>query len=233
MNEVWKIRPDQGGKTGILFDLDGVLWDSAPAHAEAFRQAFAEAGLPPLVNYAAIAGMKTEEAILAHLERHMLPVDAAVVRSVTSRKRELALLHLRVRAEPAPGLSDTLRRLSRFYRLALCSSASPDSVACFMDKSGLRSLFEVVIDGTCVERAKPAPDIYILGARRLGMAPAELAVIEDSRAGVAAGRAAGMDVIGVGTDVDALRSWGCLAVIPGIRHLPDLLAGMSGLSSAD
>ncbi len=227
MNKTSEFRPDGSRKPGILFDLDGVLWDSAPAHAEAFNQAFAEAHLPPLVDYTAIAGMKTEEAVLTHLERHALPKDTTIIRAITSRKRELALTFLRGKAKLAPGLNETLRHLNCFYRLALCTSASPGTVACFMEKSGLLPIFETVVDGTCVEHAKPAPDIYLIGARLLNLVATEVWVIEDSWAGVAAGCSAGMNVIGVGENVEALRSWGCQAVIPNIGKLPEVLGGMS------
>lgn len=219
----WQPSQTRGAKSGILFDLDGVLWDSATAHAEAFRCALAEAGLPAPEDYAAIAGMKTEEALVVHLERCGIPADAAPVRFLAGRKREFARLFLKESARPAPGLPETLHRLASRYRLALCSSASPGTVACFMEKTGLFPLFAAVLDATSVERAKPAPDIYLLGARRLHLSAAEVVVIEDSQAGVAAARAAGMDVIGVGADAEMLKGWGCVAVVPDIRALPQLL----------
>lgn len=219
-------KNSQGGerKSGILFDLDGVLWDSAPAHTEAFRQAFAEAQLPPLGDYAVIAGMKTEEAVLAHLRRHGLPETPEIIWAVTARKRKLAPALLLDRAKVLPDLGDILSCLRRSYCLAVCSSASPDTIACFMKKSGCARFFEAVVDGTCVKKAKPAPDIYLLGARLLNLIPQEVWILEDSLAGVEAGRAAGMDVIGVGVDTAALRSWGCTAVLPDIQSLPGFVA---------
>jgi HAD superfamily hydrolase (TIGR01509 family) len=78
------------------------------------------------------------------------------------------------------------------YRLALASSAEPDAVAATVDVLGLGPLLEAVVSGDQVARGKPAPDIFLEAARRLGVAPGRCLVVEDSRNGLLAAKAAGM-----------------------------------------
>jgi HAD superfamily hydrolase (TIGR01509 family) len=78
------------------------------------------------------------------------------------------------------------------YRMALASSAEPRVIDANLDALGLRPLFEAVVSGTQVARGKPAPDVFLAVAERHGVAPAACLVVEDSRNGLLAAKAAGM-----------------------------------------
>jgi HAD superfamily hydrolase (TIGR01509 family) len=83
--------------------------------------------------------------------------------------------------------------------MAVASNAEPENVAFVLDRAGLRPYFRAVVDGHQVVNPKPHPDVYLLGADLLKVAPANCIVMEDSPTGVAAAKAAGMRVIGLRT----------------------------------
>jgi HAD superfamily hydrolase (TIGR01509 family) len=83
--------------------------------------------------------------------------------------------------------------------MAVATNAEPQNVDFVLDRAGLRQYFRVVVDGHQVSHPKPHPEIYLRAAELLGTAPANCIVLEDSHTGVAAARAAGMRVAGLGT----------------------------------
>jgi beta-phosphoglucomutase len=95
-----------------------------------------------------------------------------------------------------PGVKQFLQR-TRGIPVALATNAEPANVDFVLDGAGLRPYFRAVVDGTQVPRAKPAPDVYLLAAEKLGVAPANCIVFEDSPVGISAARAAGARVAGI------------------------------------
>lgn len=95
-----------------------------------------------------------------------------------------------------PGAVGAVERLaSAGYRLALASSSNRELIDAVLRKLGLTALFEVTVSSEEVARGKPAPDVYLETARRLGVAPDRCAAVEDSASGIRAAHAAGMRVI--------------------------------------
>ena len=93
------------------------------------------------------------------------------------------------------GVVDAVRRIAADYRVAVASSAHADVIAAALASTGLTETFEVVVSSDEVAHGKPAPDVYLEVARRLGVSPASALVVEDSRNGVRAAKAAGMTVV--------------------------------------
>ncbi len=204
----------------ILFDLDGVLWNSSAAHEEAFQQVFHTAGIPPIRSYAKIAGMRTEEAIAVHLTSCGISADSEKVRELSLAKRELTPSLLEAKAELAPCLLEILQGLYSQHKLALCSSASPQTIECFLKKSSCGEFFSAIISGLDVKRAKPAPDIFLFGAHLLASNTKETLVVEDSVAGITAGISAGMSVLGIGEEALSVKvTSGVVGVLPNISYL--------------
>jgi HAD superfamily hydrolase (TIGR01509 family) len=175
-----------------IFDLDGVLWDTTPLHARAFREAFREQGLAA-PSYPAIAGMRTRDAVELLLRgdrRGPERVDA-----LTAAKKR----HFRALLAAEPPDVEIARRvliaLSGTGPLALASSASRENVEAFLDRSGTRDRFQVCLSGDDVEKSKPDPEIYLLASERLRTKAA--IVVEDAVSGVAAARAANLEVWGI------------------------------------
>ena len=101
-------------------------------------------------------------------------------------------------AEGAPGIDGAVaavRRISADWPVAVASSAHAAVIAAALDATGLTDVFEVVVSSDEVAHGKPAPDVYLEAARRLGVDPGACLVVEDSKNGVAAARAAGMTVV--------------------------------------
>ena len=93
------------------------------------------------------------------------------------------------------GAVETVRRLARSWPLALASSSHPRVIDAALDGTGLRDAFRAVVSSDEVEHGKPAPDVFLEAARRLGVDPADVVVVEDSLNGLKAGRAAGMTTV--------------------------------------
>jgi beta-phosphoglucomutase len=206
-----------GGPKGVLFDLDGVLWDSSAAHAEGYRDVLAPFPAVHVV-YEAIAGMRTDEAMRMLLRDAGIAATDELVARLTREKRERSSELLRVRKPLMPGCEAAVRRLASTRKLALATSASRQTAATFFAISGLADQFSVVVSGEDVVHAKPAPDIVWSCLDKLGLTADEVVFVEDSANGVAAGRAAGVRVIAVtGTEDPAvLRAAGAADVVTGL-----------------
>jgi HAD superfamily hydrolase (TIGR01509 family) len=97
--------------------------------------------------------------------------------------------------EVIPGAAETVRRLAAVVPVAIASSAHPAVIEAAVDALGLHGVFSAIASSDEVPRGKPAPDVYLLAARRLGADPARCLVVEDSTNGVLAGKAAGAVVL--------------------------------------
>ena len=186
--------------------MDGVLVDSEPLAMEATRRLLARYGIAfSERENDDFVGRTTLECCHILRDRHRLePAAPALVRQYLDE-----LLLVRAQAPPMPGVPGALERLlRRGYRLALASSAEPEVIAVTLDTLRLRPLFEVVVSGVEVPRGKPAPDIFVETARRLAVAPAECVVIEDSRNGMLAAKAAGMRCVVVPCPTTAAQDFG-------------------------
>jgi HAD superfamily hydrolase (TIGR01509 family) len=193
----------------VVFDLDGVLIDSEPVWERARRELVAERGghwAPDAQRK--LMGMSTPE-WARYLSEDLgvgLPADqvaALVIDRMTASYREhLPLL---------PGAVAAVHRLAARWPLGLASSAPAVLVDTVLQSSGLRPCFLVTMSTERVARGKPAPDIYLAVAARLGYSPPNCAAIEDSSNGLRSAAAAGLHVIAVPRpqyppDPDALAS---------------------------
>lgn len=175
----------------VVFDMDGVLVDSEPFGFEALRRVLARHGLPYTEQEnAEFLGRTTLESCRTLKARHGLPESAETLADWYIE----GMLELIGRGPiPMPGVPEVLQRIrASGYRMALASSAEPRLIEANLAALSLRSLFEAVVSGTQVPRGKPAPDVFLAAAERLGVAPADCLVIEDSRNGLLAAKAAGM-----------------------------------------
>jgi HAD superfamily hydrolase (TIGR01509 family) len=126
-------------------------------------------------------------------DRLDLPLsDATIERAIVDGVVE------RFEREGAPridGAVEAVRRIAADRRVAIASSAHAEVISAALRSTGLTDIFEVVVSSDEVEHGKPAPDVYLEVADRLGIEPDRALVVEDSRNGVLAGKAAGMTVV--------------------------------------
>lgn len=195
-----------GRGLALIFDLDGVVVDSMPVHALAWQRYLSGLGISWTDVATRMHGRRNDEIVRDFLgqgaeERVVLAHGAAKERLFREMMRDQ--LHDRL----VPGIADFLARRDG-APMALATNAERANVDFVLDGAGLRRFFRVIIDGSEVRHAKPAPDIYLLAAQKLGAAPADCIVFEDSPVGVAAARAAGARVAGILSHLDALEGVG-------------------------
>jgi HAD superfamily hydrolase (TIGR01509 family) len=179
----------------VVFDCDGVLIDSEPVWEEVRREFVAGHGgrwLPDAQDK--LMGMSTAEwsRYLAHDLGVGLPppeVAAAVISAMAARYAE----HLPL----MPGAADAVREMAVRWPLGLASSAPQSLIEVVLDAAGLRPQFQVALSSENVARGKPAPDIYLTVAQRMGARQDGCVAVEDSSNGVRSAAAAGMTVIAV------------------------------------
>ena len=232
-----------------LFDLDGVLTDTASLHAAAWKEMFdtflrmrAEqegahfVAFDPVRDYLdCIDGKQRSDGVRSFLASRGVtlpegspgdPADADTVASLGDRKNELVLAMIHGRGVRAYDGSVRFVRAVRdagLRRAVVSASANCREV---LEAAGITDLFEARVDGIVAERehlrGKPAPDMFLAAARMAAVAPGEAAVFEDALAGVAAGRAGRFGLV-VGVDrvgqAGALRAHGADIVVTDLAEL--------------
>jgi HAD superfamily hydrolase (TIGR01509 family) len=179
----------------VIFDLDGVLMDSEPLWDQARREVVELTGgrwLPGATE--AMMGMSSTE-WSAYLHGQLgvsLPVG-----EISDRVVERLLAHYRAHLPLVPGAVDAVKRMSDRWPLGLASSSNRPVIDAVLALAHIDHLFEVSVSSEEVARGKPAPDVYLEVARRMGLAPSTCAVIEDSANGIRSGLAAGMTVVAI------------------------------------
>ncbi len=181
----------------IIFDLDGVLVDSEPWWADSRAEVARRHGADwSPADEAAVKGANSREWASAMCERLDLPVGPGQV-----EREVVAAMVRRYQQEPPPAMTAgiaAVERLRRSRPLGLASSAHPDVISSAVAALGLDGAFDVIVSADEVRAGKPAPDVYIEAAGRLGVPRDACLVIEDSPSGVMAAQRAGMRVAWVG-----------------------------------
>jgi len=184
----------------VIFDVDGLLIDTETCDYQAWRELHDEYGIElTLAEYCESAGLygtwdRRYDALAAQCG-----VSAAELHARREpRFRELVQEHL----EPSPELRALLAELrAQGVRRGIASSSDGDWVEFLVSGLGLAAEFEAIATGHDVERRKPAPDLYLLAAERLGVDPTRCVALEDSMHGIQAARAAGLRVIAIPNSV--------------------------------
>ena len=234
-----------------LFDLDGVLTQTAKVHAAAWKEMFdaflreraAKGGEPfqpfdPVADYDEyVDGRPRYDGVRSFLAARGIdlpegeendPAGAETVVGLGNRKNELVLHVIREQGVEAYEGSVRYVRAAREAGLHRAVVSSSSNCRELLAAAGIEDLFEERIDGLVAERdqlkGKPAPDTFLAGARALGVGPGQAAVFEDALAGVAAGRAGGFVCV-VGVDrvgqADELREHGADLVVSDLAELLD------------
>jgi HAD superfamily hydrolase (TIGR01509 family) len=180
----------------VVLDMDGVLVDSEPLHLEAARAALGRAGssFTERDNQAFFGATDPE---LFRILRILFDLDTTTDALVAAKTAHLERL-IRAGARPLPGVPAVPRWLrGAGFALGLASASTGAIIRAVLETVGLDGAFQAIVSGDEVVRGKPAPDGFLLAARRLGVAPEACLVVEDSRNGVLAAKAAGMAVAAI------------------------------------
>jgi len=184
------------GYDGIIFDMDGVLWNSNKCHERAYSETLKLLGvnIPP---YNTIAGKRTDDVMKKILETSGVDFLEKDIVNLVRRKRRLANKYLAIDKPISCGVFSLLKKISSSRKIALASSSSKKNVSLFLDISKTRQFFSIVLTGDDIALAKPDPEIYIKAAELLNIKPNKILVIEDALSGVEAAINAGLSVIAI------------------------------------
>jgi HAD superfamily hydrolase (TIGR01509 family) len=179
----------------VVFDLDGVIVDSEQVWDEVREAYVVETG----GRYSERAtremmGMSSPEWSTYMSEELAVPgtpeeINAAIVERMLARYGEAPPL--------IPGAVEAVRRIAARWPLAIASSSNPELIEVVVRAAGLGDVFGIAVSSQEVPRGKPAPDVYLEAARRLGVEPTSCGAVEDSHNGIRSAKAAGMRVVAV------------------------------------
>ncbi|HYH10902.1 MAG TPA: HAD family phosphatase, partial [Thermomicrobiales bacterium] len=202
---------------GVIWDMDGTLIDSAQQHYEAWRELLAPEGVD--LDYPGFLvgfGRRNDEWLREVLgeEIHLSEIRR-IGAAKEARYRELVAAEGLV---VLPGVVETLEALrARGWKHAVATSAPVQNLEIILDVTGLRAYMDAWAGSEDVARGKPAPDVFLVAAERIGVAPERAVVVEDAAAGVLGAHRAGMVAIGVGphhSELGADRSAASLVDLP-------------------
>jgi HAD superfamily hydrolase (TIGR01509 family) len=179
----------------VVFDLDGVIVDSEHVWDDVRRQLAEERGgrwndraSRDMMGMSSVEWSQYMHDVIG-LEESPEEINNEVVRRLEAIYRE--------RLPLIPGAVDAVRALAARWPLGLASSSNRELIDLVLEVSSLDRYFRVTVSSEEVPRGKPAPDVYLAAAQRLGAAPERCAAVEDSEKGILSGKAAGMRVIAI------------------------------------
>ena len=209
----------------FIFDLDGVLTDTAEYHYRAWKRVADEAGLPfTRDDNEHLRGVSRRESLLLILKGRPYPEEK--IQAMMARKNNYYLEFIQEISprDLLPGAQELLEELrANDYKTAL-GSASKNARE-VVERLGIDSLLDAISDGYSVERQKPAPDLFLHAAAQLGLPPKACVVVEDAAAGIEAAKAGGFRSIGLGPRERVGGADMTLLNLVGV-HLADLLKAL-------
>ncbi|AIQ42606.1 beta-phosphoglucomutase [Paenibacillus sp. FSL R7-0312] len=185
---------------GAIFDLDGVIVDTAKYHYLAWRSLAEELGFQFTVEHnERLKGVSRMRSLDILLEIGRLEFSEAEKLVMADKKNRLYVEYISGldESELLPGVMTYLSGL-RMRGVGVALGSASKNAVFILDKLNIAGLFDAVVDGNKVSRAKPDPEVFQTACRELGLQPQDCVVFEDAEAGVAAGKAAGMQVVGIG-----------------------------------
>lgn len=204
MNHDTIALPEVGTYRGLIFDLDGTLVDSMPAHFQAWCKALDEHGAPGVFKediFYAMGGRPTKD-IVAELNGEMnLSLDPD---AVSTSKRE-AYLELLDQIEVIPVITDFVKENHGNVPMAVATGGTRKIAEKTLEILGLSDYFTSVVTADDVSCGKPDPEVFLLAAERIGIPPSECVAFEDAAPGIIAAQSAGMKVVTVPTSLKVIH----------------------------
>lgn len=206
-----------------IFDLDGVIVDTAKYHYLAWKRLANELGFDFMnTDNERLKGVSRVRSLEILLEIGGLTLDEAEKSEATARKNDWYVEYIGQMdaTEILPGVTEYVQGIrARGIKTAIGSASK--NTPLILDRLGISSLFDSVVDGNKVSKAKPDPEVFLRAAEELNIPPAECVVFEDAEAGIEAALRAGMRTVGIGKPVILKKAE---IVIPGIYALKTISA---------
>ena len=179
----------------ILWDMDGVIADTAEYHYLAWRDVFAEKDVDfTMEEFMGHFGQRHDTIIIDTLGT----LPAAELIAINTEKQANYRRRVAGHIQPLPGAIALIRSLQEHgIKQAIASSAPQENILIIIQGLGIEDCFQAIVHGTEVTEGKPSPQIYLLAAEKLGVSPANCIVFEDAMAGVDGAKRAGMKCVAV------------------------------------
>ena len=211
---------------GFIFDLDGVLTDTAEYHFRGWKRLADELGVPfTREDNEALRGIPRRESLMLILKEREFP-EAQILEMMERKNRYyLELIRDITPRDVLPGARELLEEIHAAGLKSALGSASKNAPE-VIQRLGIADLLDAVADGHSVERQKPAPDLFLHAASLLGLSPSVCVVVEDAAAGIEAAQAGGFLSIGIGPRERLEHADLVLSNLEGV-HLNELLDRLS------
>ena len=206
----------------FIFDLDGVITDTAEYHYRGWKRLAEEEGLSfTREENEHLRGIPRRESLMLILKDRVY--DEEKIHEMMERKNSYYLEFIKEISprDLLPGAKELLEEIRAAGLKNALGSASKNASE-VIERLGIQSLFDAIADGHSVERQKPAPDLFLHAARKLDLSPIECVVVEDAAAGIEAARAGGFRSVGLGPRERVGRADVVFPSLAGVR-LSDLL----------
>lgn len=191
------------GLKAIIFDMDGVLVDSEPLHLQAFQEFFKRFGIA-YTDQDNREFLGRKDIVIAEILIERFGLKKLTPAGLVEAKEEILNALLQKSAVPRPGVHNILQDLTALsVPMAVASSATMPTIELVTHTLDIRRHFANLTSGDEVAYGKPAPDVFLLAAKRLGVEPAKCLVIEDTLNGIKAAKAAGMTCVAIPCDATA------------------------------
>jgi beta-phosphoglucomutase family hydrolase len=179
---------------GLIFDCDGTLVDTMPLHWQAWRRVTQRHGLQfPEDRFYALGGVPSRDILQLLATEQGRSLDHLAI----AHEKEEAYLKLMPQAGLIPAVVEVARQNHGKIPMAVASGGSQKIICQVLERMGIRHFFEAVVTSEMVRHQKPAPDIFLEAARRIGVEPRCCRAYEDTDLGLQAIRAAGMEAVDV------------------------------------
>lgn len=180
---------------GIIFDLDGVLFDSEKLHREAWKRVFEKRDIFLIDDRGGVG--RSDREFLEELKAKKAIPENLNFREIQDEKLAILVGLADKKVELFPGVQEMLSSFKNNYLLSVASNSDRKFVLKLLQNTDILSCFKAVLTINDIKNPKPAPDIYLLSAKRMGLKPEECFVIEDSTVGIEAAKNAGMKCIAI------------------------------------
>ena len=188
-----------------IFDLDGVICDTAKYHYLAWKELADEMQIPFTLKdnerLKGVSRMASLEIILSLGKQEALSDEEKEALATRKNGRYVEMISQMEKDEILPGVKDFLNELrERGIKIALGSASKNTGI--IMERLGLREAFDYIVDGTMIVNTKPDPEVFVKSMEYYGLQPEECIVFEDAAAGIEAGHRGGMRCVGIGKKED-------------------------------
>lgn len=183
---------------GFIFDLDGVITDTAEYHFRGWQRLAEEEGIVfTRADNERLRGISRRESLMLILKDRVYPEEKIIEMMDRKNRYYLEFIKEISPRDLLPGAQELLEEVRAAGLKNALGSASKNATE-VLDRLGIRSLFDAIADGYSVQHQKPAPDLFLYAAQQLKLPAEECVVIEDAEAGIAAAKAGGFRSVGLG-----------------------------------